>query len=118
MNMPTQSLDRAAWDERVLAWEKGELSQKEYCQQNNLPFSRFIYARNRLMRQRQSASGKFLRIKKSEEAAPSLFSLLAPGSPPGGFILRCPNGYQLNIPCHADGATLDCLLRFIGMSAC
>ncbi len=75
--MSIQSADRAAWDERVLAWEKSKLSQKKYCQQNNLAFNRFVYARNRLMRQSPSADRKL---------ASSLMELPASGSPPNGCI--------------------------------
>lgn len=116
--MSNPSTDRPDWPEQVLAWETSGVPQKEYCRQKELPYQRFVYERSRLVKNRQRGSaGEFLPIKKAAKlsATESLSSLPAL---PAGFVLRCPNGYQLAIPTQADALTLNRLLSFIGATTC
>ena len=106
------------WKQEILSWEKSGLSQKKYCQQRQLPYARFVYERSQLVKKNQHKSaGEFLPIKKEAKLSKteSLSSLPAL---PAGFVLRCPNGYQLAIPAQADALTLNQLLSFIGATAC
>ena len=116
--MSNKATDRSDWKELVLGWENSGISQKEYCRQKELPYARFVYERSQLIKKHQhSSSGEFLPIKKETKlsATESLSSLPAL---PTGFVLRCPNGYQLAIPAQADALTLNRLLSFIGATAC
>lgn len=111
--MSTEALPNPDWKTWVLAWEKSDLSQKKYCQENALSYSRFVYERNRLIKQNQpSSTGEFLAVKnQAERASTQAHPHLGASS---GFVLRCPNGYQLAIPAGADAPTLNRLLSFLG----
>lgn len=109
------------WPKLVSAWEKSGIPQKIYCEQHGLPYARFVYERSLHLSRQQKASGDgaFLSVKQSlERPALPPVTLSPPPSPSPGFVLRCPNGYQLTIPLQADSQTLSQLLSFIGRSGC
>lgn len=117
--MSNPSTDRPDWPEQVLAWETSGIRQKEYCRQKELPYARFVYERSQLIKKhRRSRAGQFLPIKQEAKLSPTETSSSSLAALPTGFVLRCPNGYQLAIPGQADAVTLNRLLSFIGAAAC
>jgi len=111
--MSTEALPNPDWKALSLAWEKSGLPQKKYCQENSLSYSRFVYERSRLIKRNQPPStGEFLAVKnQAERVSTEARTNLGASS---GFVLRCPNGYQLAIPAGADAPTLNRLLSFLG----
>ena len=73
------------WQNHMQAWESGSLSQRDYCQTQDLKFHTFQYWRSRLSKPDKSPSSVFKPVKIT--AMPSLVKMLLP------------NGIQLEASC-------------------
>lgn len=73
----------------VEAWQQGNQSQKEYCLENNLAYSKFIYWMNKFRRQQNPIEQAFIPVK-TDQPRHSL-SLEIEIAYPNGVRLRVPS---------------------------
>ena len=71
------------WIERIKAWEKSGISQREYCREKNISFSAFQYWRKRLKKKPEQFVE--IRVKPVEQSDYST------------TIIELPNGIILEI---------------------
>jgi len=84
------------WQHHVSRWRRSQLSQKAYCQQNELSYTRFCYWRTRLNKDRQSTA-KFIPVGAGQIGASVTISL--------------PVGIRLEVPADALESLLPVIVR-------
>lgn len=94
MNVNDRSAGHEKWQNLVEEQENSGLSQKEFCKQQNLILSQFVYYRSRLKKKErsdQSNSDVFVPIKINSSSTLS-------------FEVRIvlPNRFQCYFPCHLE----------------
>lgn len=84
------------WQQHIDDWRQSKLSQKEYCQRNDISFSSFSYWRTR-----------FNRVAKSSRK----FIPVSGGSSHSVICLFLPGGLRLDVPSHALAEVLPIVYR-------
>jgi predicted alpha/beta hydrolase family esterase len=92
---------RAAWQQHISDWSNSSLSQKRYCEQNDLKLANFSYWRKRLSA--QTASTKFVPV-----------TVVHPSSVQARLSVA---GVQIEVPIHALADVLPLVLQTIRASA-
>jgi len=82
----TSENKRDFWQRHIEGWRQSKLSQKAYCQQQDLSFASFGYWRTRLNRKAETR-GKFIPVN-------------IPGAS-SSVVLFLPIGIRLECPAHA-----------------
>ena len=106
MNTAKQSARREQWQVIVDQQEKSELSQAEYCKQNNLVLSQFAYHRGIIKASERTISPRLdiftpVKINKTEQ------------SPSSDIRILLPNGFQCFIPSHTDALNIKRLMEVL-----
>ena len=86
------------WQEHISNWRRSTLSQKEYCQRNDISFSSFGYWRGRLNRL----------AKPRNKLIPVAVSQPAPV-----IAVFLPGGLRLDVPSHVLADVLPVVCRTI-----
>ncbi len=84
------------WQQHILEWSEGQLSQKAYCQQNNISFSSFGYWRKRLNRL-EKPTKKLLPV-----------TLIQPSAV---VVITLPLGVRIDVPMHVLDEVLPVIFR-------
>ena len=92
------------WLRLVEEQKQSGLSQKEYCNQNNIVLSQFVYYRCQLKKESSQpiTSNCFAPVKLSEKK-----DMIAPGE----LKLSLPNGFQCSVPYNIDTSQLKRLVE-------
>ena len=93
-----------------MEWETDKRTQKQFCHDNNINYSLFVYWRSQLLSDRgQSRTQKFKPVTvQPPEPRPSQ----------GALILKMPNGVVLQIPDGIHKSTLSTTLEALGVKSC
>lgn len=91
----TTEQKRQHWQQHIEAWRQSQLTQREYCKQQAIPFSCFSYWRTRLNR--------------LAEGQKKLLSVQVPCTTTVAVMLPC--GIRLEVPAHALEEILPILTR-------
>ncbi|GAB4352148.1 MAG: hypothetical protein Kow0060_01740 [Methylohalobius crimeensis] len=86
------------WQHHVAAWRRSQLSQKAYCQQNHLSYTRFCYWRTKFNQEKQSAP-KFIPV--------------ATGPLRSSVTISLPAGIHLEVPAEALESVLPVIVRSV-----
>jgi hypothetical protein len=95
------------WGKLVEDQEKSGLSQKEFCSQQSLVLSKFVYYRSRLKnKEKTSAINKisFTPVKILPKENPVV---------PGEIKLSLPNGFQCSFPSYLDSIQIKRLVEVL-----
>ena len=84
------------WKQHIHDWSKSKLSQKVYCQQNNISFASFGYWRTRLNRL-QIAGKKLVPVTVTR--------------PSTVVVITLPLGVRMDVPTHALAEVLPIVFR-------
>lgn len=99
-------LDKQKWLALISEWEKGNESQKEFCERLQLNMHTFSYMRNRVLAaNKKGAKKKFIAVQVKEELKVS---------PPSHLIIESVNGIKVHVPINADKEKLCQLLQLVG----
>ena len=87
----------------IETWQTSNLTQKDYCIQNDIPFNTFYYWLKRLRDKEQTLSKGFVSLRIKDYRATA-----------GGSInIHYPNGVQLSVPSTMDIRLMSKLIRLI-----
>ena len=106
MNAPTTDSQnkQQLWSDRIAAWKKSGLSQKQYCDQHQFTYSTFIYWRGRLKRMNgddiDSGKVNFLPVEVKQEDQAVL-------------ILRIDDRHSIEIHCGFDPDLLRKVIQVV-----
>ena len=84
------------WQQHIHDWSKSKLSQKVYCQQNNISFASFGYWRTRLNRLQKPAK-KWVPVTLTRPSAV--------------VVMTLPMGVRIDVPVHALDEVLPVVFR-------
>lgn len=99
-------LDKQKWLALITEWEKGNESQKAFCERLRLNMHTFSYMRNRiLVANKKMAKNKFISVQIKEEATVHK---------PRHIILESINGIKMHVPINVDKDRLSQLLQMVG----
>lgn len=73
----------------VQVWQQGKQTQKEYCQENNVTYPKFIYWMNKLRRQQNPIEPAFIPVQMDHPG--NSLSLELEIAYPNGVRLRVPS---------------------------
>ena len=79
------------WQEKIEAWKTSELTQRQFCKQNDLRFATFTYWRSRLSIRDPSKNGKVIlpvKVKAPKHQTNSQQSIRI--KLPHGVLIECP----------------------------
>lgn len=93
------------WHHHITAWRHSGLSQRAYCQKNNLKEDRFSHWKSRFTKENQAA-GNFIRV-------PVPANLPVPVKP-NVLHLYCPNGFRVDVEEGFSPGLLKRLLILLG----
>lgn len=97
---------RRFWEGQLQCWKEGGLSQAQFCRQNDLKVSQFLYWKKRLLPDSLPGQLVELPIPKFQRSG-----LLSFGSPIGLIIA---DKYRIEIDRGFDPETLHQVLRVLG----
>jgi len=86
------------WQRHIEGWRQSTLSQKKYCQQQDLSFASFGYWRTRLNRKTE-AHGKFIPVNLAKASA--------------SVNVFLPAGLRLEFPAHILAEVLPVIYRSV-----
>lgn len=101
MNKQEQQKNREEWRRRIGEWEASGLTQVEYCKQNELKISAFLYWRKKFS-EKKSARASFVEVPLSPINRFSLIRIEIGNR----FCVEVGNGY--------DPAALEHIIGFLG----
>jgi hypothetical protein len=107
MNQQDQPKVREEWFKQVEQQEKSGLSQKDFCQQQGLVLSQFVYYRCLLKNKEKEKVAKktsFQSVKLVNQE---------PTSKSEEIRLTLPNGFQCAFPAHLEAARLKQLVEVL-----
>lgn len=97
------------WKEHSARWKASGLTQKAYCEQENISYKSFVYQHNRLMVKSKKAVLNFIKAK------PELTDVTSQAP---GLFLVFPNGIRLGINGGVNTALLQTILSVAGGMTC
>lgn len=89
------------WREHSAAWKASGLTQKAYCEQEDISYKIFVYQHNRLTAKSKNAPLNFIKAK------PELIETSSQGT---GLFLVLPNGIRLGINGEVNSILLQTVL--------
>jgi hypothetical protein len=94
--------NREQWREWIEAQKSSDLSQTEFCKQNNLSFAQFNYYRRQF-------------IEKKEKLSASLFTSVQLSKPAAEASLKIilPNSFRCEIPAGTDPSYMKRLIEVL-----
>jgi len=72
----------------IQVWQESKQTQKEYCLENNLPYSKFIYWMNKFRRKQNPIEQEFIPVHMDQQVQPLSLDL----------EIAYPNGVRLRVP--------------------
>jgi hypothetical protein len=109
MSITDISLKQGFWRAHSEAWKMSGLTQKAYCEQEDISYKSFVYQHNRLTpNQLKNAPINFIKAK------PELTEV----SQNTGLILILPNGIRLGINGEVNATLLQTVLSVAGGMEC
>ena len=97
----TSEQKKTFWQQHIDGWRQSQLSQRDYCEQNDLTYSSFSYWRTRINRL-ASAGNKLIPVKLS--------------GPSASVKIFLPDGLRLDVPAHALAEILPIVYRTVQAS--
>lgn len=101
------------YDHHAFAWEDIGTSQKKYCQQHNLNYSRFVAARSRLLTKRiASEKNSFVQLlpQVKAKANDNKVEVVPP------IIIKTAKGCVIELPQSINASALSLVLKSLGAS--
>lgn len=93
------------WNSLIAEQEKSGLSQKEFCNQNGLVLSQFVYYR--------CSKNKSKPDQAAESALKPVKVISKESSASGDIRLSLPNGFQCSFPCSLDAIQVKRLVEVL-----
>jgi hypothetical protein len=97
------------WESHTEAWKASGISQRAYCEREDISYRSFIYQHNRLMGRSKKAPLNFIEAKPE----PRVIS-----SPTAGLQLILPNGIRIDIGAEINPVVLETVLSVAGAVQC
>jgi hypothetical protein len=98
------------WRSHSEAWKDSGLTQKAYCEGNEISYGSFVYQHNRIVRQEEKRNPiKFIERKTA---------LQKPALNTSRLQLILPNGIRMGIEGDMSGELLETVLRVAGGITC
>lgn len=90
------------WQQQITAWQATDLTQADYCKQNDLLYHRFIYWKQKFTSQRtvpvqSKSSGGFVKVAPHKTESGLSVTL------PGGMVIRGIREDNLPLVCQLAG---------------
>ena len=99
---------RIDWINLIAQQEKSGLSQKEFCVQQGLVLSQFVYYRCRFKNK-----DKIIQVRQSAFKSVKVISKEPPSATSGDIRLSLPNGFQCSFPCSFDAIQVKRLVEVL-----
>ena len=100
--------EKMYYREHILKWEKSELTQIKYCEENDLNFNTFSYQRTQILKSRDfGIKEKFI----PAEIKSNMTENIKQNNPCRNIILRLKNGCVFELPLDIPEAIFDRLIQ-------
>jgi len=97
------------WRSHSEAWKNSGLTQKAYCEENEISYGSFVYQHNRIVRKEDRTSIKFIESKAPQHKPTLNLPRLQ---------LHLPNGIRIGIEGEMSTGLLETVLRVAGGVLC
>lgn len=90
------------WQQQIQGWEASNHTQKDYCIENQLSYSQFVYWRNRLNKKSKFSGSSREGSHDCETTPPQWIPVTIERSTPGHALTLRINQLQLEFAQHSD----------------